>query len=57
MIEQFGDSVLGQKSETIACLAALTSFGFFDALVESLGTVEAAEKQLPGLIRKALLKG
>jgi AcrR family transcriptional regulator len=57
VIEQFGDSVRGQKSETIACLVALTSFEFFDALVESLGTVEAAEKQLPGLIRKALLKG
>jgi AcrR family transcriptional regulator len=57
VIERFGDRVGGQNSETIACLVALTSFEFFDALVESLGTVEAAEKQLPGLIRKALLKG
>jgi len=56
VIEHFGDCVRGQKSETIACLVALTSFEFFDALVESLGTVEAAEKQLPGLIRTALLK-
>lgn len=56
VIEHFGDSVRGQKSETIACLVALTSFEFFEALVESLGTVEAAEKQLPGLIRTALLK-
>jgi hypothetical protein len=37
-------------------LVALTSFEFFDALAESLGTVEAAEQQLPGLIRRALLK-
>ncbi len=44
------------KSERIACLVALTSFEFFDALVESLGTVEAAEKQLPGLIRGAILR-
>lgn len=44
------------KAERIASLVALTSFEFFDALVESLGTVEAAEMQLPGLIRKALLK-
>lgn len=56
VIEHFGDSVRGQKSETIACLVALTSFEFFEALVESLGTVEAAEKRLPGLIRTALLK-
>ena len=57
VIERFGDRVPGQKSETIGCLVALTSFEFFDALAESLGTVEAAEKQLPGLIRKALLRG
>ena len=56
VIEHFGDSVRGQKAETIACLVALTSFEFFDVLVESLGTVESAEKQLPGLIRTALLK-
>jgi AcrR family transcriptional regulator len=45
-----------EKSRRIASLVALTSFEFFDALVESFGNVEAAEKQLPGLIRKALLK-
>jgi hypothetical protein len=39
----------------IACLVALTSFEFFDALVESLGKAEAAEQQLPGLIRRAIL--
>jgi AcrR family transcriptional regulator len=56
VIEQLGESVRGQQSETIACLVAMTSFEFFDALVESLGTVEAAQKQLPGLITRALLK-
>jgi AcrR family transcriptional regulator len=56
VIERLGDAVQGQKSEQVACLVALTSFEFFDALAEALGTVEAAEKQLPGLIRKALLK-
>jgi AcrR family transcriptional regulator len=43
-----------EKSARIACLVALTSFEFFDALADSLGTVEAAEKQLPGLIKKAM---
>jgi AcrR family transcriptional regulator len=57
VVERIGDGVRGQKSETIACLVALTSFEFFDALVESLGSIEAAEKQLPGLIRNALLNG
>ena len=56
VIERLGDAVPGPKSEQIGCLVALTSFEFFDALVESLGTIEAAERQLPGLIRKALLK-
>src|SRR5580704_1978177 len=42
----------GVRSERIASLVALTSFEFFDALAESLGTVEAAEKQLPALIKK-----
>jgi AcrR family transcriptional regulator len=56
VMERLGEGVRGQKSDAIACLVALTSFEFFDALVESLGTVEAAEKQLPGLIRSALLK-
>jgi hypothetical protein len=40
----------------IAFLVALTSFEFFDALAESLGTAEAAERRLPGLIRSALLQ-
>jgi AcrR family transcriptional regulator len=42
------------KCDRIVCLVALTSFEFFDALVESQGTVEAAEKQLPELIRRAI---
>ena len=56
IVERIGDGVRAQKSETIACLVALTSFEFFDALVESIGTVEAAERQLPGLIKRSLLK-
>jgi AcrR family transcriptional regulator len=56
LMERIGDGESGQGSERIACLVALTSFEFFDALSASLGTVEAAEKQLPLLIRKALLK-
>src|ERR1700739_574946 len=39
VIERIGDGARGQKSETIAFLVALTSFEFFDALVESLGNV------------------
>jgi AcrR family transcriptional regulator len=56
VVERIGDGVRGERSETIGSLVALTSFEFFDALVESLGTVDSAEKQLPGLIRRALLK-
>ena len=37
-----------------ACLVALTSFEFFDSLTESLGSTQAAEEQLTGLIRRAL---
>ena len=55
VIGHLGDQVRGQTSEMIACLVALTSFEFFDALVESLGKAEAAEQQLPGLIRRAIL--
>jgi AcrR family transcriptional regulator len=57
LVEAIGEGVRGEKAESIAFLVALTSFEFFDALVESLGTVEAAERQLPGLVRNALLKG
>ena len=38
----------------IASLVALTSFEFFDALAESMGSEEGALLQLPGLIRGAL---
>jgi AcrR family transcriptional regulator len=56
VIERLGDRVQEPKSEGIACLVALTSFEFFDALAESSGNVEAAQKRLPGLIRRVLLK-
>lgn len=55
VIERLGDRVQGQRAEKVACLVALTSFEFFDALAESTGSVESAQKQLPGLIRRALL--
>lgn len=51
-----GEQSIENKAERVASLVALTSFEFFDALVESLGTVEAAEKHLPGLIKRALLQ-
>jgi AcrR family transcriptional regulator len=38
----------------VGSLVALTSFEFFDALAESLGSAEAAREQLPGLIRRAM---
>ena len=57
VMERTGAGVNGERSEKVACLVALTSFEFFDALAESLGTAEAAEKLLPELIRRALLKG
>ena len=42
------------RAGRIASLVALMSFEFFDALAESLGSTQAAEEQLPGLIRRAL---
>lgn len=45
---------LGNEGDRIACLVALTSFEFFDALAEALGDVEGTQHQLPGLIRRAL---
>jgi AcrR family transcriptional regulator len=56
VIERLGDRAHGQRSEQIASLVALTSFEFFDALAESSGNVEAAQKRLPELIRRMLLK-
>jgi len=38
----------------VGSLVALTSFEFFDALAESLGSAEAVREQLPGLIRRAM---
>lgn len=43
-----------EKAERVASLVALTSFEFFDALAEAAGSVEAAQEQLPGLIKRAL---
>jgi AcrR family transcriptional regulator len=42
------------KAERVASLVALTSFEFFDALAEAMGGEEAAQRTLPGLIRRAL---
>ena len=44
------------ESERVACLVALSSFEFFDALAEAMGSVGAAQEQLPGLIRSALFR-
>lgn len=49
-----GGMLKGRQGERVACLVALSSFEFFDALAESLGSVEAAQEQLPLLIRRAL---
>lgn len=60
IVEQFQlklpDAALHEKSESIAILAALTSFEFLDALALASGSIDLAEKQLPGLIRRALSK-
>ena len=56
VIERLGDRIDGPIGEKIACLVALTSFEFFDALTESFGDQETSEKQLPWLIKRALLK-
>ena len=56
VMERVGPNARGERAEGIASLVALTSFEFFDALTESSGSVEAAHKQLPELIRCALLK-
>ena len=42
-------------ADRAAVLVALTSFEFFDALTESLGSTEAAQLRLPDLIKKNLL--
>lgn len=44
------------RQKRVAYLVALTSFEFFDALVESVGNTESAQEQLPALIKKALLR-
>lgn len=56
VIERLGDRAPGPRPEKVACLVALTSFEFFDALAESSGNVEAAQKLLLELVRRVLLK-
>lgn len=56
VIERLSSSIPAhEKRDRVATLVALTSFEFFDALAESLGSAAAAHKQLPALIRRALL--
>ena len=54
VMERLGSRLGGRtdesRAERVALLVALTSFEFFDSLAESLGSVEAAREQLPGLI-------
>lgn len=42
------------KEQRIAVLHALTSFEFFDALAESLGSVDDAARLLPGIVDRTL---
>ena len=44
-----------EQGRKIACLVALTSFEFFDAMAESCGDQEKAAEWLGGLVRKAVL--
>ena len=44
-----------ERGRKIACLVALTSFEFFDAMAESCGDQEKAAEWLGGLVRKAVL--
>ena len=46
-----------ERARRIACLVAMTSFEFFDALVESSGDVAVAEGCLYPLVRKAIAPG
>jgi AcrR family transcriptional regulator len=43
-----------EKARKIACLAALTSFEFFDVLAESCGSVETAAGSIYPLTKKAM---
>jgi AcrR family transcriptional regulator len=43
-----------EQGARVGSLMALTSFEFFDALAESLGSEDAVREQLPGLIRRAM---
>lgn len=54
IVERLDGTSRGSKEESradrVAFLVALTSFEFFDALAESLGSTEAAQRRLPDLI-------
>ena len=50
-----GGHTANDKPGRIAILVALTSFEFFDALAESSGNTESAEKLLPGLISTVIM--
>jgi len=43
-----------EQARRVACLVALTSFEFFDALVESSGSVDQAQAALYPLVRRAI---
>ena len=50
-----GPELVGkEKARKIACLVALTSFEFFDALVESCGDTDAASRLVYQIIRNAI---
>jgi AcrR family transcriptional regulator len=52
-----GGAAIGEeeRARKIACLAALTSFEFFDALAESCGSAERAAECVGQVVRKALM--
>ena len=50
-----GRKAVASKEEQAATLSALTSFEFFDALAESCGSVEAAIRLMPDIVRKSLV--
>jgi AcrR family transcriptional regulator len=54
VMERLDSKARPKGPDRVGSLVALTSFEFFDALAESLGSAQAAEEQLPGLIRRAL---
>jgi AcrR family transcriptional regulator len=47
-----GDSL--RKSQSIACLYALTSFEFFDSLAEGCDSADEAARLIPGIVKSTL---